>query len=81
MDFDQKRSSTHGIATVFYEMESTKKMDIFAVDTSLLKPREPEQVTIQTNLVQTHDWYPFNKLSINICKCEYLNFGPGESNN
>ena len=59
---------------------NSSKIPIFADDTSIVKAGPRNQCFLQTDLDRINNWFCYNKLSLNISKCEVVNFGIGIPN-
>ena len=58
-------------------IENSAKIAIFADDTSIVKGGPRNQCNFQTDLDRLYNWFSDNQLSLNIPKCEVMNFGVG----
>ena len=59
---------------------NSSKIAIFADDISIVKAGPRNQCFLQTDLDRINNWFCYNKLSLNISKCEVVNFGIGIPN-
>ena len=59
---------------------NSSKIAIFADDISIVKAGPRNQCFLQSDLDRINNWFCYNKLSLNISKCEVVNFGIGIPN-
>ena len=59
---------------------NSSRIAMFADDNSIVKAGPRNQCFLQTDLDRINNWFCYNKLSLNISKCEVVNFGIGIPN-